>query len=90
MPNFRHILNVRTRAIAPEYKSQWYDRVFSFAVAPSGADYIEAGYPYSTGDLQIINSPHTLAGEINEGTMLTIAGDPMYLISGSQMRRISA
>ena len=89
MPNFRHILNVRTRAIPPEYKSQWYDRVFSYAVAPPGQDFIEAGYPYSTGDKQIIDSPYTLDGEINEGTMLTIAGAPMYLISGAQMRRIS-
>lgn len=90
MSNFRHILNVRTRAIAPDYKSQWYDRVFSFAVAPPGQDFIVAGYPYSTGNQQIIDSPYTLDNEINEGTMLTIAGDPMNLISGSQMRRISA
>jgi hypothetical protein len=90
MSSFQHIQNIHTRAIAPDYQSQWYDRVFSYPRAPSGTDYIIAGYPYSTGNLQVINSPHQLDGDTNEGAMLTIAGDPMNLISGSPMRRISA
>jgi len=88
MSRFSHVLNVKTRAIAPDYVSQWYDRVFSFDSIPEGVDFIDVEYPYSSGNRQVIDGPFSVAGDINESTLLTIAGDAIFTIEGEQMRRI--
>ena len=88
MPDFIHSLNVRTRAIAPEYASQWSDRIISFREAPAGIDWIEAGYPYSMSDKKITEGPYQLDGDVNECALLTIAGDVMFAINGDYLRRI--
>ena len=96
MGRFVHSLNVKTRAIAPEYVSQWFDRVFSYDAVPDGVDFLEAGYPYSAGNRQIIDAPYTLPvggadGTISDGIITTIiSGNAIQTISGVTMTRISA
>jgi hypothetical protein len=90
MPDFIHSLNVKTRAIAPEYNSQWYDRVLVFQRVPDGIDWLDLGYPYSMSDKKIVDGPYQLDGEVNPCALLTIAGDVMFAIDGDYLRRIQA
>ena len=96
MARFMHSLNIKTRAIAPEYVAQWFDRIFTYDSVPDGVDFMEAGYPYSAGNQQVVSSPYTLpvggaGGTISDGVITTIiSGNAIQTISGVTMTRISA
>ena len=90
MPDFTHSLNVRTRAIAPEYASQWSDRIITFNRVPDGIDWLDAGYPYSMSNKQVVDGPFQLNGDVNACALRTIAGDVMFAIDGDYLRRIQA
>ena len=82
MSKFLAMLPVRTRAIAPEYSSQWQDEIKIFDSDISGVDYIEAGYPYSRKNRQLFNSQGL---ETVSTLMFTIDGQPMLTIEGENM-----
>ena len=83
---FLNMLNVRTRAIPPEYVAQWKDIIYEFDSVPDGVDYLEAEYPYSVYNGQI----SALIGTVLPSSLIfTINDQPMQTIDGQLMETIS-